>query len=177
MANIAFSTPGVPFEDASVFRHTATSRLFSRLLADLGLLIEMERDIEHVDVFEPAFSGWLTDAEQAHESVSSGLLSLLSSPIERAEDRALQRMAFGLHTLMKTEAPGEFRQIYDLIQRFPSAFVCPGSSAFARRSTKMLATLRLRMADLLALTAFNDDYDVEPDADVPDNVPFAIAAA
>ena len=177
MANIASSTPRVLVEDASVFSHTATSQLFSRLLADLGVMIEGERDIEHVDAFDPAFSGWLRDAERAHASVTSGLLSLLGSPIERAEDRALQRMAFGLHTLMKTEAPGEFSRIYDLIQRFPSAFVCPGSSAFARRSTKMLATLRLRMADLLALTAFNDDYDVEPDADVPDNVTFAIAAA
>ncbi len=72
----------MPFEDASVFRHTLTSRLFSRLLADLSSLIENERDIEHVDVFDPAFSGWLTDAEQAHASVTSGLRSLLGSPIE-----------------------------------------------------------------------------------------------
>lgn len=177
MANIACSTPRVPLEDASVFRHTATSRLFSRLLADLSALIENERDIEHVDLFDPAFSGWLRAAEQAHESVSSGLLSLLDSPVQRAEDRALQRMAFGLHALLKSEEPGEFKRIYDLIQRFPAAFICPGPSAFARRSTVMLATLRLRMTDLLSLTAFNDAYDIAPDAELPDSVPFDLAPA
>ena len=164
-------------EDASVFRHTPTSQLFSRLLADLGVLIERERDIEHVDVFDPAFSNWLRDAERAHSSVMSGLLSLLDSPVQRAEDRALQRMALGLQALMKTEAPGEFKRIYDVIHRFPSAFLCPGPSAFARRSTAMLATMRTRMTDLLSLTAYVDDYDIAPDAEVPDSVPFALAAA
>lgn len=176
MATIANSTHNVRLEDTSVFTHTTTSQHFSRLLCDLAALVEAERDIEDVDVFDSAFSSWLRDAERTQDSVSIGLRAVLNSPIQRHEDRALQRVAFALHALLGTEAPGEFMRIYNLVLRFPAAFVCEGRGAVAHRTSQMLATMRMRMDDLSSLATFNDDFDAERDADM-DGLSTAIAAA
>jgi hypothetical protein len=171
------STHGVRLEDTSVFTHTTTSQHFSRLLSYLSAFLEAERDIQDVDVFDPAFSAWLRDAELAQETVSTRLTAVLKAPVQRNEDRALQRIAFALHALLGTEAPGEFMRIYQMILRFPAAFTCAGRGAVGRRTNEMLSTMRMRMADLSALATFNDDFDAEPDAEAMDSFSTSIAAA
>ena len=174
MANLNTSTLDAPSKAVSVFSHTLISHNFSHLLGELAVLIEEERDIEHVDVFDPAFSGWLKDAELAHEAVTSRLLSVLESPIQRDEDRALQRVAFGLHALMQSEELGEFTRIYNVLQSFPAAFICAGPSAVARRVTVMLTSMRLRMDDLTSLTAYSDEFDIAPEPEVLDSAVFIL---
>src|SRR5690606_33900549 len=69
MATEATITPARANEDVSVYIPTLISKLFSTLLGTLAVAIEADRDIEHVDVFDPAFDGWLKDAERAWDKV------------------------------------------------------------------------------------------------------------
>lgn len=165
MANFNRSTRFVPAEDVHVFTHTTTSQLFSRLLCGLAVMVEMERDIEHVNVWDTAFCGWLRDAELAGEAVSTHLSALLASPAERPEDHKLHFAAVVLHRLMCCEELGSFTRIYNAIQLHAWPFRCVGIGAVARRVDVMLKTMLARIDDLATLTAYRDDFDVDPQPD------------
>lgn len=106
MADAAHTTScGTP---APAFTHTPISALFSRLLGAMAVHIEAERDIQHVDVWDPAFRDWLTEAEEALTAVTTLLREIRDHQTARQADVPLMRMAIIIDAMLGAEEPGEF---------------------------------------------------------------------
>lgn len=156
---MAIQTPnmcGTAAEAADVFTPTPASASFSALLVALSALIEAERDIEDVDIWDPAFSRWLRDAELAQERVVAGLRQVREAELQRAEDRPLQRLAMLIDAMMGCEDPDGFARLHRLIPANAALFRCDGDSAAARRVNHMLLTGLARIEDLAGLDTYAD---------------------
>lgn len=138
------------------FTHTPISRAFSLLLGRMAALIEAERDIEDVDVWDPAFHGWLTIAEEAQTSVTTLLHQIGDASSLRAADRPLKHMARIFLALMGSESSEEFRSLQATLPRFEPQLRCPGTHPVARRVSAMLHAGRARLDDLATLSAYTD---------------------
>lgn len=149
---------------APVFTPTTITTAFSRLLGALAVLIEAERDIEEVDVWDIAFRAWMTDAERAHETVTDLLRTIRDATPMRATDLPLMRMSAAIEMLMGAESSAESEQAQRLIhdQRF---HVGVSDRPQGRRIHALIATAQDRARELAALDAYRLDHDVDPEAD------------
>lgn len=153
----------------SVYTPTPITRGFSRLLVDLAAFIEAERDIEDVDIWDPAFMGWVRDAEHARQQVRGRLRALRGTVLHRREDGPLLRMARLIEAMIATEELGAFLARYHHLQRDRSAFRCPGNGAVAQRVNQLLAAGLSRIDDLVTLGCFADEAaEPAPETDLPD---------
>lgn len=156
MANLALSSVPSLSEDVD-YTPTPISSAFSQLLGALARHIEADRDIETVDIWNTAFSGWLRCAEEAHTDVV-GLLSLIRREvILRSEDRPLQRMAMLIDAMIGSETPGEFKRLHGLLPRFENLFRCGGTGVVAQRIDRMLLTALERINEMATLDTYDDD--------------------
>lgn len=158
MAALALSTAPSLSEDVDN-TPTLISSAFSSLLSALARHIEADRDIETVDIWNTAFSGWLRTAEEAHTEVA-GLLALIRrEAIVRVEDRPLQRMAMLIDAMIGSETPGEFKRLHGLLPRFESLFRCRGTGVVAQRIDRMLLTAQDRIQEMATLDTYDNDLE------------------
>lgn len=155
-------------EDPGTYTPTPVSAGFSALLVALSAMIEAERDIEDVDVFDPAFANWLRDAERAQDRVVDCLRMVREAELQRAEDRPLQRLAMLIDAVISSEEPGEFTRLHRLVPSHAALFRCAGNSAVARRVDHMLLAGLARIDDLAMLDTYancppHEDPDILPE--------------
>lgn len=136
------------------YKPSAISTTFSALLGALARHVEAERDIKDVDIWDPAFRNWLTDAEEAHATVARTLSDIRATEIARAEDKPLMRMAMLLDHMTCSEEPGAFWTFRPLLMRFDSLFRCPGEDPVAVRVNRMLISARARIDEMAALDLY-----------------------
>ena len=167
MATALPITPVAGAEDArGVYTPTPITRGFSRLLVELAALIEAERDIEDVDIWDPAFVGWLRAAEHALARVKNRLRLLCATGVQRRGDGPLQRMAGLIGAMIATDEPGMFLARYQELRRDRSSLRCPGDGAVARRVNRLLATGLSRIDELAGLSCFVDESVAVPLSDI-----------
>ena len=105
MADDSFITSFRAHEATGAFHPTPISAAFSDLLVALARHAEAERDIEDVDIWDPAFRTWLTDAEEAFTAVTTLISTIYDQEPARAEDTPLQRMTRFIDAMIGSERP------------------------------------------------------------------------
>lgn len=162
-AVLPITSPAAAEAARGVYTPTSITRNFSHLLVELAAFIEAERDIEEVDIWDPAFMGWLRDAEHARKQVTRRLRALRGSVRHRREDGPLLQMARRIEAMIATEEPGAFLAQYRDLQHDRAGFRCPTESAVAQRVNRLLATGLSRIDELVALACFADEApEIEP---------------
>lgn len=168
MATLMTTTAVDATKGSIYFTPTPTTHAFSRLLGALAGYVEAERDIDHVDAWDPAFLNWQRDAAKSRDNVLS-LLDLIrdAGPV-RFEDRPLKRMALLTRMMIETDRADEFAQLHGLLDIFPDLFQCSGRGAIVLRVNQMLNTGRDRLRDIAGLQenldgVYADDEDAAMD--------------
>lgn len=108
------ATEVLPHQDS--LTETVITNSFSRLLDALASLIDAERDIADVDVWDPAYRPWLTEAERAHDAVTDLLRGIIDAHPQLAADLPLIRMSSAIHMLLGSETPHELHHALRLVQ-------------------------------------------------------------
>jgi len=142
--------------EGKCFTPTPISSAFSMLLVALARHIEADRDIEDVDIWDPAFRPWLTAAEDALGEVMRLIHCIRGQEPIRLEDRPLLRMTLLIDAMIGSDDPGEFVRLHRLLPRFETLFRCSGATATARRVDRMLVTARTRIDELASLDTYDD---------------------
>lgn len=163
MADTTFTTAALQHEDSGGYCPTPVSTAFSRLLVALAQHAEAERDIEDVDIWNPAFHAWLTDAEEAFTLVTTLITEIGNAEPIQATDLPLQRMASYVDAMIGSEEPGTFRRLHLAVPRFLKAVRCTDDSASARRVNHMLLSAGLRLDELAGLISYEDPLPEDAD--------------
>lgn len=158
-------------------RATPVSAAFPGLLACVHALIAAERDFEEVGFsFDPAYSEWVRDTEEAHEQLTAELERFHTLPRTIPEDRPLQRMAQQIDAMLGSEEPGRARKLRDrMLLAFFTRFQVHGIGPTAmQRNVMLVRALHLTIA-MCALPLFDgapevieddgDEEDEDPDSD------------
>lgn len=150
-------TPHLPYNP------TPIAVAFSALMVALPVHIEAEREIEDVDVWDPAFSNWLTDAEHAFEAVTTQLSTIASLEVMRPEDMPLKRISLLIDAMIGSEDPDGFRSFYVLLPKFEALFWRSGSSDAAQHANEMLEAARAHIDTLATLLTYDDLAETDVD--------------
>lgn len=140
-------------QHAAHFTPTPISTLFSRLLCAMAHHIECERDIEHVDCFNPAFVGWLKAAEEAATVVTTLISEIRHSSIQRRADVPLMRLTIIADTMLGASTPDVFLEAQGLLSH-PQLFAVREGGAVAHRVTAMIKTAKNCLNQLAELDAY-----------------------
>ncbi|WP_102227115.1 hypothetical protein [Acidimangrovimonas sediminis] len=159
MAIVTRSTPHLADKAPTKFTHTPISSLFSKLVVALTGFIEAERDIEDVDIWEPAFAIWLSTAEQAQTRVTTLISAIRATAPARLADRPLQRMTLLIDGILQAESQHGLRQHYQLLERFGPLFQVEGNDVVAYRANQLLQAARQRVDDMVDLECLSDMED------------------
>lgn len=151
MAIATAITPTRATEDASFHHPTLVSTLFSTALGVLAAVIEHERDIADVDIWDPAFRDWLTAAERAQDRLSDLQRAILDAPIARPSDQPLKLAAFLLQATLGSESPDEVAHLRRIAREKASYFLLDASTATNRRVNGMLVRALALYEEFVAL--------------------------
>jgi hypothetical protein len=166
MADMTPSTLPASSEPITYFHPTPMSARFTALLPLLSAHIEAERDLAHVDRWDTAFVGWLTEAEQSRSELDAALNDLCCTEVVRLEDKPLKRMALLTRTMLASEDGQEFLQLHSLPVRMPELFRCAGEHPVAVRINLLLDEALSRIDALAALPDYLDPVEDEVEAAV-----------
>jgi len=144
---------------------TSLTNAFAALLPALARHIEAEREIEEVDIWNPAFRAWLTGAEEAFTDVTTHLSTIASLELACDHDKPLKRMSLLITNLIGSEEPDTFVYLYSLRPHFEDMFQCEGSGPAVRHRNVMLGQA-LAHIDAMATLLTYDGY-AEPEVDEP----------
>lgn len=158
MAKTTLTTPVAANEDTRVerFAPTKISVLFARFLGALAVHIEAERDIQDVDVWDAAFTGWLREAEESLKVVKTFLRHIRDAKVMRAADVPLLRLAILADGLIRSADPDDFQRARGLLAH-PSLFRCLEAGTVGRRVDAMVRTAVHRLDELADLDAYAPD--------------------
>ncbi|TDX19381.1 hypothetical protein, partial [Rhodovulum visakhapatnamense] len=134
--------------------------------------IECERDLEHVDCFDPAFMNWARDAEAARRKTLLLCGDIIRAAICRPEDRPLQRLALLTRALIESETSERFTTLHRALDLHADLFSCPGTTPTLARARHMLNRCHELLDAMAELGEFRDPAeiswavrsDAEPDA-------------
>ncbi|MFP7675520.1 hypothetical protein ACG74X_19410 [Marivita sp. S0852] len=145
---------------------TPLASAFAALLPALDSHIEAERDIEDVDIWNPAFRAWLTDAEVAFEAVTTNLFTVLATDVIAEDDKPLKRMAMLIEAMIGSEEPEMYMHLYGLLPRFEHLFHCNGSGPAAQERTLMLTQARSQIDTMATLLTYDGEVAIEQTVEV-----------
>ncbi|MCX7567741.1 hypothetical protein OS189_15455 [Sulfitobacter sp. F26169L] len=148
---------------------TSLANAFAALLPALARHIEAEREIEEVDIWNPAFRAWLTDAEEAFADVTTHLSTIASLELTCDHDKPLKRMSLLLTNLIGSEEPDTFVYLYSLRPHFEDLFQCEGSSPAVRHRNVMLGQALAHIDAMATLLTYDgyDEVEVDDSIDPP----------
>ncbi|MBV0893500.1 hypothetical protein KTN05_17060 [Paracoccus sp. Z118] len=163
MTNISrISCPGSPLDLATPLP-SAFSLCFAGLLSALDQHIECERDLDDVDLFDPAYQNWLDDAETAQLRLYD-LASITGLAAVTPDDVPLRRMTLLIAMLVREGSAEAFRQYGRLESSFLRHMVVPGDGLGAVRTRLMLADAREKIRAMAELTLYRQDGDIDGEA-------------
>ncbi|SDL75868.1 hypothetical protein [Paracoccus chinensis] len=160
MANLISNTRCGAVE-ASTLPPPPLSIAFAALLAALDTHIQCERELDEVDLWDPAYRAWLDDAETAELRLYEVLAHITSSRPASLDDAPLWRMALLIATLVREGTASAFRRYAATEAEILMHLRVPGESPAALRVRSQIAAARRRIADMAGLTLYRQDGDVE----------------
>ena len=107
---------------------TPLASAFAALLPALARHVKAEREIEDVDIRDPAFRNCLTDAEDAFTTVTTHLFTITTAEETCSGDKPLIRMAFLIDDVVGSGNPATFMRLYGLLPRFKDLLHCHGNN-------------------------------------------------
>lgn len=164
MATLTPITRGDPVEGLTV-APASISLAFPELLSALDQHIECERDLDDVEIFDPAYRSWLDDAEAAQLRLYDALAQVTGMAPVSADDAPLHRMSLLIATLVREGTGEAFRQYNRLESSFLHHMVVPGDGLDAGRTRHMLMAAREKIHQLAGLTLYLQDGDADCEAD------------
>ncbi|PJF08405.1 hypothetical protein [Pseudorhodobacter sp. MZDSW-24AT] len=158
MAKSTVTTPLAATEDLrkGTYAPTLIASLFSRFLGALAQHIEAERDIQDVDIWDAAFTGWLREAEESLTVVTTFLRQIRDAKVTRASDVPLLRLSVLADALLGSEDPNDFMRARSLLAH-PTLFRCIEPGPVGRRVCALIDTALLRLDELADLDAYAPD--------------------
>lgn len=166
MADTTRITVPASTEPTTYFRPSLMSLRFTALLPLLSAHIEAERDLAHVDRWDTAFTGWLTEAERSRSDLDAALNELCCTEVVRLEDKPLKRVSLLIRALLASEDAAEFVHLHSLPLRMPDLFRCAGERPVAVRINLLLDEALSRIDALAALPDYLDPVEDEAEAPV-----------
>lgn len=158
MANRTPTTPPRATEVLSQghpFTHTPISKAVAQLPAAIARFVDAERDLGDIDnMFDPAVSSWLSDADESQESLTKLLSEICAAPVWRDSDFPLQRLAFLVQDLLDGHTPQGLAGPEGLAA-LRRQFSCPDSLPHAARINSLVAAVLNHLRDLAAYEAFD----------------------
>lgn len=165
MTNISRSSlPGSPLDLAAPLP-SAFAQSFVELLSALDQHIDCERDLDDVDLFDPAYRNWLDDAEAAQLRLYDALARITGAPAVTPDDVLLRRMSLLIATLVREGTAKAFHRYFQLENDFVHCMVVPGDGLDAGRMRHMLMAARKKIHQLAGLTLYLQDGDFDGEAD------------
>lgn len=159
------NTPSItrPCADEIVyFSHSLVSAKFSRFVGALAVAIEAERDIENGQWCDPAFDGWLAEAEAAWEQATEHCRQTYEAPMVRPSDVPLRRMARHLNWTLGCESQAELRSAQRVIAGHPGLFDWQGSDPVSHRVSLLLSRARGQFDEICSLDMLESLVDASP---------------
>ncbi len=157
MAEKTHITPFLAHKAEHPIYPTAIAIEFAALLPALARHIEAEREIENVDIWDPAFRSWLTDAEHALKDVTTHLSTIASTDLTCVDDRPLKRMSMLIDAMIRSEEPHTFMHLYGLLPRFEHLFYCDGTSSAIRHCNAMIGQARAHIDTMANLLTYDSE--------------------
>ncbi len=87
-----------------------------KLNGALAVAIKAERDITHIDVWDPAINAWLREAERAWRTVIDIQTALRDAPVLHASDAPLLAMLDRAVALMTSDTTHDFLVAHDRLR-------------------------------------------------------------
>lgn len=161
MANHFYSTGYFIPKAPTSFTHTPVTRAFAAMLQALSAYIDSERDLEHVDSFDPAVDNWVADAERNRVAMFAALDRLRDTRLTRALDVPLRRMGMVTRLLIDCETSASFFNLLKSVDQHADLFACPGEDPVARRLRQMIDAAKAQLNALAQLAEHSDVIDVD----------------
>ena len=132
------------------------TRAFAAVLQALSAYIDSERDLEHVDSFDPAVDNRVMDTERNRVALFAAL-----DRLTRALDVPLRRMGMVTRLLIDCETSASFFNLLKSVDQHADLFACPGEDPVARRLRLMIDAAKTQLNALAQLAEHSDVIDVE----------------
>ncbi|UWQ41615.1 hypothetical protein K3718_00575 [Leisingera aquaemixtae] len=117
---------------------TPIFRTFAALVDAVEAAVELERDLSHSMIWDPATSGFFEAAENQWQDCLRLASDIFSAPTASAEDQPLQRMAMLLHFLIEATSPDEAQHLQHLMYEYRDLFSTedPGARQALNRAAR-----------------------------------------
>lgn len=170
MANVVTTTPNAATEDLRVFPPTIISSLFSKLNGALAVAIEAERDIAHIDVWDPAINAWLREAERAWGAVIEIGQAVRAAPVTCGDDKPLLTMVGIADAAMSAETLSELSSAHDRLRAATFFRQRLGRGHLPHRIGAMLDQCHAHLSAVARLDLYHPVCD-------PDDLPYGLSEA
>ncbi|MHA3980897.1 hypothetical protein ACW9UR_24870 [Halovulum sp. GXIMD14794] len=167
MANASPTTPvRAPEALCASPTDTPICALYVRLLDAIDVHVAAERAIADVDIWDPAFRGWLTDAERTHGAVTGLISTIRHADLEAPTDVHLVRVVEALDLLLGAETLDEALEAGEAMVRLQSV-EAHGAGLAMGRVARLVAEGRARFRTLAQLEAYSPPgVDLSPALDL-----------
>ena len=147
------------------------------LLIALRASIMAERELNHVDLWDPACRNWRDDADAALARVEARTVAMRTLSPVLPGDKPLIRMSTLLCIMLRTTTPAELARAYGLLTSHAVLFECAGKDLVAARVNTLLRRGRSLLQSLASVQSDVDvdggfDLAFDADADLPDHHEF-----
>lgn len=161
MTNISHVSDPMPSVDVKAHPVTSLLRAFPDLLSALDQHIQCERELDEVDLFDPAYATWLDDAEAAQTALYEVLARITRLRPAAPADAPLWRMSLLIATLVREGTASAFRRYAETEGAFVMHLRVPGSGPAALRARGQIVAARERITALATLTFYRQDGDTD----------------
>ena len=145
---------------------------FDALLIAVRSFIVAERELEGVDVWDPACRNWRDDADAARDQLDSRINGMRGLRPALPGDRPLLRMSLLVGIMLRTTTPCDLSRALGVLTTHAMMFECADSDPMAARVNSLLRRRRSLIDSLAALQAYvdaNRDFELGFGAD--ENLP------
>lgn len=151
--------------EARTLAPSSVSLAFAALLSALDRHIACERDLDDVDLFDPAYRSWLDNAEAAQLRLYEALAWITGLAAVRAGDLPLRRMSLLIAALVREGTATAFRRYLQNQDSFGPYLSVPDHGRDSVRARLMLAAAGEKIHALARLSIYRHDGDTDCDAD------------
>ena len=159
MADSAVITPASANEDAFDIEPSPINLLFSKLLGQMVTVIDREKEIDGVDIFDPAFKAWLSGAENALDAFTQSVCVLSNLSPMIASDVPLRRTARLIHAMINAASRSELATARSNIVLYAGNFLDNGSAYIGRDTVDQLRRCRALLKVLMQLDLYRHSPD------------------
>ena len=159
MADSAIITPASANEDAFDIEPSPINLLFSKMLGQMVTVIDREKEIDGVDIFDPAFKAWLSGAENALDAFTQSVCVLSNLSPMIASDVPLRRTARLIHAMINAASRSELATARSNIVLYAGNLLDHEGAYIGRDTVGQLKRCRALLKVLMQLDLYRHSPD------------------